>query len=534
MGNGLRALTHFFRRARAIRIFAATVTAWLLSSAPAKAEIWHYASTNNFEIYSAGKEGELRKMAEKIERLDALLRMLYRLPGEPAENRLTVYLFDDAQDVRNTIGNSGNMLAGFYQSNIRGSYFVSNRERGSKYELGAQAVLFHEYTHHFMARYFRFAYPAWYREGFAEYFATATFDKKGKWTYGRPPRYRGYDLIRAEPIAIEKLLFAEPHELSGKEKLNLYARGWLLTHMMHADPQRDKSLLAYLRETGLGGDPRDAAAKHLGDLSILDDQLDEYVRQKIRFIEGFEPINYAGEIAIRRLDDVSAELVELRLANFRGRGSMEVRDALGELAAANPNRADVLIELAWAEYLVERNGNQDEEEDSEERGGDEDIEFAETGGGQFAAAHAALDRALVVEAESSGAHVLKGKLLMDAAETDEEFALARSHIVRANRAAPYRPYPLKLYYDSFVEASQPPPDDALQGLIRAFELAPEVVNLRIQLAFALANYGDYNSAINLMRILAGDPHNGHSAKQIIKQIEARRDGVSYIPAPEID
>lgn len=123
---------------------------------------------------------------------------------------------------------------------------------------------------------------------------------------------------------------------------------------------------------------------------------------------------------------------------------------------------------------------------------------------------------------------------MDAAETDEEFALARSHIVRANRAAPYRPYPLKLYYDSFVEASQPPPDDALQGLIRAFELAPEVVNLRIQLAFALANYGDYNSAINLMRILAGDPHNGHSAKQIIKQIEARRDGVSYIPAPEID
>ena len=485
----------------------------------AQAETWHRADTANFVIFSSGKERELQRLAEKVERLDALLRMLYRIPAEPAEAKLTIYLFDRVEDVRDAAGNTGNTLHGYYQSHILGSYFVSHLEDGSKFELGAQAVLFHEYTHHFMARYFRFAYPAWYREGFAEYYATATFDRKGNWTYGRPPRYRSYDLLSRDPISIEKLLFAEPSELNRKEQLDLYARGWLLTHYMHRSKNRTDRLLAYLREVGLGGDARQAAAEHLGDLTELNDALDDYVSRRIVYKKGDNPIDYAGEISIRRLDDVSARLVELTLANYEGNNPAETREELAELAEEMPRRADVLTQLAWAEaQLAEKRARESEEN-------------ADT---DYSVAIAKLDEALAIDASNAKANALRGAWMLRTAESKADFAEARKYIIAANRANPNHPYPLQLYHNSFTGASGRPPRDALDGMIRAFELAPEVVDLRIELAFALANYGDYTSAISLMRILAGDPHNGHMAKELIRQLEARRDGRDYVPLPSVN
>ena len=47
-----------------------------------------------------------------------------------------------------------------------------------EFESESDDILLHEYSHHVMARAGDVRYPGWFREGFAEYFATATVTER--------------------------------------------------------------------------------------------------------------------------------------------------------------------------------------------------------------------------------------------------------------------------------------------------------------------------------------------------------------------
>lgn len=136
---------------------------------------WHEASSKHFVVYADGLAENARKLADQLERFDAALRKIRGLPDPPLgpANRLTVIQLDDQGDIARLAGRSD--VAGFYSGRASGSYaFVPRRVGdGSRFAISPDAVLFHEYAHHFMLANYPGAFPAWFVEGFAEFHATA-------------------------------------------------------------------------------------------------------------------------------------------------------------------------------------------------------------------------------------------------------------------------------------------------------------------------------------------------------------------------
>ena len=72
----------------------------------------------------------------------------------------------------------------------------------SQYVLSGETVLYHEYAHHFMiAGLTARAFPRWFTEGFAEFFAGVRFEKDGSVLLGTPaqPSSGGADFCRGGP-----------------------------------------------------------------------------------------------------------------------------------------------------------------------------------------------------------------------------------------------------------------------------------------------------------------------------------------------
>ena len=486
---------------------AALIAALAATSAEAK---WLRAETDNFIIYSEGSEKSLRDFAVTLQRFDATLRFRFRVPGGADGTRLPIYLLARSEEVARLHGRPGSSVAGFYSPGSDGSFAVSNRENYGD-EMGtpdSQQTLFHEYGHHFMKRYVTAAFPAWFVEGFAEYYSTVDFDKQGKALIGKPARRRAYGLIELPKLPVEKLLFERTGALkSGQQVEVFYGRGWLLTHMLYNDPARAGQLSAYMTAINAGTDPRQAATDAFGDLAQLDKDLNRYVGRPLSYRPTLEPIPVPTKISIAPLSAAEDALLPLRLERMSADEGSErmtkVRDNLKKLAVTYPGDAGVWFELASAEWAL----------DKEER--------------DLAAVRAAIDKALAIKADHVRANVLLARLNAFELDAKGDYSAGAWRSVRqplqlANRTDPDDPIPLYAFYQSFIDQRVRPIDIAVEGLGRAFALAPENVQVRISYAFALANKGDFDPAIKLAQSIAFDPH-GSGGEGLLDQLEAIRD-----------
>jgi len=498
-------------RARFIGILAA-ILVLAGSTAPARAE-WYRADTHNFVIYSNGSARQLEDFATNVERFDALLRVFFDVEREEQPNRLTIFMLSRASDVAEVYGDRNSSVAGFYVPSSEGSFAVSNRERReTSADLTGQITLFHEYAHHLMARYFNYAYPSWYREGFAEYFSTATFDKEGKWTLGRPAQHRAYGLFLVR-TPVKKLLFGDASGLSAEASDGYYGRAWLMVHMFASDKERLKQLKTYLIQLNEGKEPQEAAVA-LGDLNRLDRDLDTYRNGRISYSKSSTPMAYDGTISIVELDKIASRLAELSMRRRAGKDARKTRDELAKLAALAPERAPVLLELALAER-----------------------DLAETvDKPNYTAAEAAADAVLAIDPKNVRANVLKARLMMhrleDGNATEADWRKARSYIATANRADPEDPQPLLAFAESYRHEKSDPPPIVVDAMAKAFSLVPEATDVRINYALALAQSGSYDPALKLVRFLAADPHASAEGKAAVKRIEGMRDGVFYYEEPD--
>lgn len=152
------------------------------------ADKWLKAETKHFVIYSSGKREELERFARTTEKFDALMRLLTQAPANDEPLRLPIYVLANAEGVSALMNDKARTVAGFYRASKYGSFAVANRERATgKTDLKADAVLQHEYAHHFMFRNFAFAYPAWYIEGFAEFVPPPSSPKTARGRSASPP-----------------------------------------------------------------------------------------------------------------------------------------------------------------------------------------------------------------------------------------------------------------------------------------------------------------------------------------------------------
>jgi hypothetical protein len=245
------------------------------AASSADAAPWRVAETEHFRVYSDGSAKSLAEQAAVLEDYRALLGSLTtKTASDAPEPKLDIFLVASLADAR-PFGTAPPGAAGFYSaSNGR---IAAYAERGGA--LGSD-VLLHEYAHHFMLASGPVAYPAWYVEGFAEYFMTAEF-APDRINFGKFNENRAKWLVHGTWLPLEKVLARRFKPTDREDMAMFYAQSWLLTHYMFRAPGMQPKLNAYLAAVAGGTDPVTAFKTHVDpDLSDFQYKLRSYLQSR--------------------------------------------------------------------------------------------------------------------------------------------------------------------------------------------------------------------------------------------------------------
>lgn len=478
-----------------------------LAASPASAD-WRVAETAHFIVYADTSDAKLRREAERLEKFDKALRLARGLTESRLgkAGRVTVYLLGGEDRVASLARQTH--VAGFYIPRAGASVaFVPDDLSGNgPRALGAQQVLQHEYAHHFMLTTWPdAAFPSWVAEGWAEFHATASFDRAGNLRFGAAPQYRAYGLLTGNPLPIQQILAGAAGKLRADQRDALYGRGWALVHYLSFEPSRKGQLGAYLDAITNQRKSPEAAAAAFGDLGALHLELERFLARPT--ISGFRirAENLAvPAVATRPLTPGEAAILPVQIRSAAGvvaKGAPAVYADARKIAARFPEDAAVQRALAEAAYAA----------------------------GDHAAALAAADRAIAAEPQHIEAHCHRAMAQMAlalAAKDDkiETWLDIRQTISRANHLDPEDPRPLILYFRSYADQGLWPPKMARDGLAHAFQLAPQDRGLRMQTASMLIAENKLAEARALLLVLTYDPHAsgmGAAASKLIDTIDVR-------------
>jgi len=489
-----------------MRIWIAAL-ALLLTPAAARAD-WFESSSAHFVVYAEGSERDVRRFSEQLERFHAAMAIVTGLETEPPSpsNRVTVFMVRNQRQIERLAG--GRNIGGFYIPRAGGSVaFVPRVEARSGQPDYSMIALLHEYAHHFLLSNSRFPSPRWFGEGGAEFFASAEFTSEGGVSVGMPAMHRGWELALARNVKADELVDTEASEKRsrGNSYDAFYGKSWLLYHYLVFTPERRGQLNAYLRAMAEGRTSRQAAEDVFGDLDRLERELQRYLDQRTMLSMRFRPDQLEiAPITLRRVSEGEAAMMPVRVRSRRGVTREEALELLGDarkVAARFPRDAAVLAALAEAEFDA----------------------------GNDAEAIAAADGALALDAAQVNAYVQKGfALFRRAAATDGEerrgaYRQAVEPFVALNQLENDHPLPLVYYFRSFAESGARPPEQAVLGLVRATELAPFDLGLRINLAAYQIETDDRSAARANLVPVAYNPHGGpmaEAARQVVERIDA--------------
>jgi hypothetical protein len=471
----------------------------ILLALPAAAQAeWYEATSNNFIVYSDGSRSDAEAYAAKLERYHYVLRTFHRITDARMPNRLRVFLFSNAGEVGDFYG--GASVAGVYIPDARAMMFVGTRSRASGGDgdprsaqagarLDPEAVLLHEYAHHFMFHYFPATYPTWYVEGFAEFWGSTRFLDNDVVEVGHPAEHRFQTFQYLSWLPLERLLTAHNYgEVRGENIFSLYAQGWLLMRYVFENPERKRQLDRYLQLINEGATYEAATREAFTDLGAFNSALYNYAgRSRFNVIQlPFRTID-VGPITVRELRPAENALIEHEMRLSRGYAHTEAAEFASDVrsvAARYPDDPFALSVLMEAERLA----------------------------GNHAAAVAAADRLLAIQPGHARAMATRGlaqaALLRAANSTDTAaWAAIQQMLARAARAAPADPVVLAAYYDSYALQGVLPPAEAQNALYTAMEQAPVDDELRYRLARDFEQRRMIPEAIAIIRFVAlMEPH----------------------------
>lgn len=468
----------------------AVLALWLMVSAGAAQAEWHEASTDHFVIYADQSPEQLRKFADRLERYHSGLETILgsKRPKPSPSNRVTVYMVRNDAAVRKLHGGQSKFVQGFYQPRAGGSTaFVPEVVSGSDNMLDPYRILFHEYAHHFLIGSSAHAYPLWYSEGFAEFLSSVKFERDDGIGLGAPANHRGYELMMAKPVPIERLLDTTGY-LKSRTKVydEFYGRSWLLFHYLTLSGQRKGQLARYIAALSSGKSEKEAATEVFGDLAVLDKELDKYLRQpRMNYMKlGPEKLT-VGDITLRKLDKAEAAAMAVVLRSKRGVDEDSAKLVLPDaraVAALYPQHPAVLSALAEAEFDA----------------------------GNDAAAIAAADKATALAPANINAQLQKAYAMarmMEKAEDPAKAAVAvRKQFLAINKIENDHPIPLIRYYMTYRESGREPTKNAIEGLEWALTLAPHDQRLRMMVASQQMQDKRFLDAQATLVPLAHSPH----------------------------
>jgi hypothetical protein len=513
-------------------------------AAPARAE-WLRAETDHFVIYGDTSERAITNYARKLETFDALLRTYYPVQVDHEIPKLEIFMADGRRDMLRAAPGISASVGGFYSPNSSRIHAVADVSSPM-----SDDVIFHEYAHHFMFQMVsKVAYPAWFVEGFAEYYATVRI-QPDRIQIGRfnPGRVNSLTLPSNSWPPMEDVLSWRVSPNGRFRGSDYYAISWALTHYLLSTPERTRQLGQYLSAVAGGRDPVEALN---GTINRTPAQLQSDVR---RYVSG--PI----EVLTPQIEMPNPSVEVTRLSR---------------------EEAD----LIWVHLRLDRANPLQEEPELEKRQGETDEAFARRQA--EAVAEFREDRAqLVADAAAAAARhpsspiallvKAKGERLArrpaDAVETlrpiagpESENALALRYYATAlldvlaaggdgidasrlradARGALAQSLDLDpLDFQTYLALDRLrrgqagyPTDNDISTLQVAMTLAPQSFDTRIRLAQALLAREDTASAMNVLYPVANSPHGGPTrsrARALMTQArqQAGLEAAQDEPAPE--
>lgn len=466
------------------RLFAALLVAALFAAAPAQAA-WHRAETERFIVYGQGGEDQVREYADKLSTFDAVLRVFNPRARRTAGQKVEVYLVQGSAGMRRIRPDLEREVAGFYVANNESVFAVALVGRQ---DLNGDEVLFHEYAHHFMLENFPAAYPAWFVEGWAEYFQTVKITPKTI-TIGDYSPMRVEWLFGATWMPLDDLLTKRVSELKGDEPGVYYAQSWLLMHYMRSVPERAAQLDAATLAISKGENPVTALTAATGMTT-------RQLQQKLRAYYKIPLLRMDNKlvrppVTVTRLPESADDflLENLRLmTSAPGPGQEKFMAEMRKRAARHPGDRYARMSLARAEFTH----------------------------GDIAAGEAIMTELLAASPDDVDALVLAGvgQFLAgyrNEAQKVERFRAARQHFIKAYKLnnADFR----ALYHyarSREVEAAYPNDND-LTALMEARALAPSVSEISIYAGAALFARGRRDEALRVLAPVVNSPHNSSGA-----------------------
>jgi tetratricopeptide (TPR) repeat protein len=497
-----------------MRYIALACISLILVTSTAHAE-WLEASSDHFVIYGDQNEEATRQFAERLERFHAAMARLFgkQQTKRGPSNRVTIFVVSSTGKVREVTGTKNRYMAGIYFPRAGGSVAVIPRLRhASASEMTGETVLYHEYAHHFMiAGLTSRAYPRWFTEGFAEFFAGVRFKEDGTVLLGAPAQHRAAELVYALEVPIRTLLSFDGGASEPKTRYDsFYGQSWVLFHYLQMAPERKGQLQQYQLLLAKGQPALAAAESAFGDLGKLERDMDAYMKRRRLSAMVFDGASLTiGPIVTRKLRPGEAAIMPIMIESKVGVSREEALELVPEarkVAALHSTDAAVLAALAEAEFDA---GNDD-------------------------AAIAAADSALAIDAKQINAHIQKGYALAHKVESgalpEESWQDVRRQFIQANAVENDHPVPLVQFYLTYVRQHESPTRNAIDGLEWALELAPFDGSLRWLVTQQLVQDERYKDAARTLAPLAYSPHEGEhtdAARQLLKEVEARLE-----PSPE--
>lgn len=462
------------------------LTAILMMSSRAEAA-WVRAETDKFIVVGDVGERSIRAFATKLDTYDRLLRMFHPTTAKrtPA-TKVQVVLLKNPSDLRRILPGLPPRAAGVYRASNEGVFALALY--GADY---GDWVLFHEYAHHFMLENFPVAYPAWFVEGWAEYFGATQIDgstiKVGVANQGRV-----YSILSRPWIPLEDLLSKSTDEIRKEQRTEYYAQAWLLTHYMRSDNARAQQLSKAIDDIADGKEPIKAFEAATGvSLAETTKALKAYDRIRIITLKTQDMAPPAMTVTSlpESAEDLFIPNLRLILAST-GRVDAPLLADVRAKAARYPGDMFAEMALARAEFVM----------------------------GDVAAGEAIMARRLAANPEDKETLLLAGTGRVMAGIRDEPNRAARYREARPLLAKAYQKDERDfraLYAYAWSRSYEPsfPTDNDVNVLLKARDLAPSVTELSYRAGMALMKRERRNEAGVLLRRIINDPHGGRAAEQ---------------------
>lgn len=469
---------------------------------------WRRAESRHFVVYGETSEASIRQTSVDLERYDGVLRLLTGLKDDTPAVKLNIFLLSGTSDlaaVQPAFRNS--TVRGFYtaQPDLIAAFAINT----SVENLNGIEVINHEYAHHFMLQNFPAAYPTWFVEGFAEYVATIKVSDTG-FEFGKFNNGRALTLAETGWTSMKEILTQPLSKLRRGQVYDIYAQGWLTVHYFYSDNAKKDSLQQYLGALNDGApNNEETLQKYTGfEFKKLDSALRDYMRRYLKYnkISGWKlPI---ADVKVQALGKGAGGILLLSQRVRMGMGDKPDKGLLARAQSAakdRPNDPEAQLMAARAEIML----------------------------GDTAQGRALAQSFAATDADNAEAHYLIGLSYMQEGRAKPEekaakFKEARRHLARAFKCDPN--HVGALYQTGLsLMATGTMTENTANIMLLAHQLAPQVDEISIEAASALAGIGKKDAAIAMLQPVASNPHGGKKSEQAQALIDGLR---GVVPASD--